>query len=349
MLRRVVVRYAYVFPFIQLLVFLPLQWQRTDARRDLTVYYRVAGQVDAGGTLYDPRPPAGPHQPAPIYYLYPPFFAAAVALLPAMGFLTFARVWLLLTLVAYWAFAACLSRIATNRVSLRGTLVAGALLFLIPGTRHALELGQADVMTWTLIGAALAWPALTGAGFMAVALIKVFTVWPLLAACLRPGRVRVVVSAAAVAVAATILAVVMLGADRFVAESLVWLREVLPTLRQGQFMRPDDTITVAGIELSAEWVPYNLSLTMLPLKIAALLGWEWSGAELPAAAQAYLTICAVGAPLATAWFARHRSASVHLALTLAAALLFAPILRPTYLPALAPLVALWWRGRNEPA
>lgn len=266
-----------------------------------------------------------------------------------MGFPQFARLWLLVLVAGFWVFAASLAKLAAGRVTLRATLIAGAVLFLFPGTIVTLNTGQADVLLWALVGWALAAGAFSGPGFALVALVKVFTVWPLAAALLRPERMRVAAGAALTVVAVTAIAMLALGPSRFVGESVVWVRDVLPTLGAGQWIEGSGVVELFGRDnLYVQLVPANLSLSSAPFRIAREFGWvSWT--EPPTVVRLWLLASSIAAPLAAAWLLRRRSAVAHYGGTLAAALLFAPIFRPSYLALLLPVVAVWWRNRSARA
>ncbi len=334
-LRWAFTRFAYVFPLI-FAVFAAVQVQRTDRERDTVVYHHVAEQAQSDGTIYDPLPPDGPHVPG-LYYIYPPPFAAAVGLLPRMEFAAFARAWLAVLLAAFWVTAAFLGRLAAGAWTLRATLVWGAILFFTPGTVVALNVGNADVLLWLSVAVAFLGSSVgAGAAFFTGALVKPFLVWPLFAALLRPGRGRVLAGVAVAAVAALLLSALVLGPGRFLGESLVWVRDVLPSLGQGQLVPREDRIKY----VLAYFLPENLSISAAPLRLVSD-----GTTPLPDWARLWLLASSIAAPLAATWLLRHRSAAVHYGGTLAAALLFAPIFRPTYLPMLLPLVAVWWRER----
>lgn len=331
------VRYARVFPFLLLLVFVPQQWARTDPDRDSVAYYLAAERVEDGRSMYEPFPPPGPHVPEVGAYLYPPFLGAAAALLPELSWPAFARAWLLLVLAAFVVFAAALSHLATGRVTADGTLVAIAALALTPGVLHALNMGQADVLVWAFVGLALAFPAWRGAGFAAGAMTKVFPFWALLAAALRQPR-RVIPGATAAIAGGTLIAVAALGPAGFLAECERWFRHVAPSLAQGQFGEHYATVSlILPFGLGAFPLPIlappNISLSFAPIGIARALGWwEYDGGTLPTALRVYLTTVAIAAPLAAASLFRARPPVAQCALILIASVAFAPVFRLTYLP-----------------
>jgi hypothetical protein len=345
-------KYAYIYPFLQLLVFVPIQWARTDQDRDTVAYYLAAERIDRGQSAYDPRPPRGPHVVEAWYYLYPPFLAAAVSLATPMPFVAFARLWLLLLIVAFWVYAACLCKLARGQVTFHGTLVAGAALGLTPGIMQALNIGQADVLIWPMIAAALGFPAVRGAGFAAAALAKVHGIWPLAAALARE-RTRVLASATAIVAIAVVIGTIALGPRGLVRSSTDWLRFVAPTLGQGQFDPGDPSLELrlpydlGSVELPI-LVPTNLSVSFAPIAIARRAGWwDYRGGELPAPLRIYLAVTALAAPIAAAWIFRRRNPAMHYALIVCAASVFAPIFRLTNVPLLLIPIAIAIGERNR--
>ncbi len=317
--------------------FATAQLRRTDLRRDTVAYHQAAQNIDAGRSMYDPLPPKGPHRWEGVYhYLYPPQFAATLSILPRTSAVGFARVWFLVLFAAYWIFAAALCRIATGQVTLYGVLGAGALTAFTPGALLSLNFGQADALVWAAVALAFAFPVAAGAAFGIAALLKLYAVWAVLAAAFRKDW-RTVRQAAVLVVCATALAALVLGPERFVAESRIWLLNVLPTVGQGQF----EGGTVSGqlirwLDLPVLY-PMNLSLPLIPVR---LLGYGTDGAELPALARAYLVLAGVATPLTVAWLGRKWPVEFHYLAVLAAALSFSPLCRPSYLVALLPAAAL---------
>jgi hypothetical protein len=346
-------RYAFIFPFLQLGVFLPLQLNRTDQDRDTSAYYLAMERVQHGASMYEYRPPPGPHVVDQWYYLYPPFFASATALLPRMSYQGFARFWVFVMLAGFWVFAACLARIVEGRITFRGTLVAGAALQFVPGVATAMNMGQADVLIWAMVGVALAYPGLRGAGFMAAALAKVHGVWPMAAAALRDPW-RTLRSAVPVALAAVGIAIFVLGPADFLKENATWFRDIAPTLGQGQLDPGDRSAELVlpgglGRVDMPIVLPPNLSLSFAPLQLARSLGW-WSPppGNLGTPLRLYLILLGVGAPVLVGWLQRRRSVTMHSSLVLSAALLFAPILKITNLPlVLLPIVVGLGERRAE--
>jgi hypothetical protein len=338
-----------VIPALHLLVLVPELWRGAEETRDVVAYLMAAERVRAGELLYQAVPP-GPHVVgggAP--YLYPPVLAAMTALVPLSG-AALVRFALLAGVLAFWVYAACLDRVASRgRNSAWGTLLWGALLTAGVAPLGALWVGQVDVLIWALFGIALAFPAARGFGFAAAAFTKPFAVWPLGLALWRERRPVVVGAVAAIALAAALSASAM-GPLRLAQASVQWLTDVYPALAQGQFgyLVADVSASPAANHLLGFLGTGNLSLAFLPLQLAHAAGWEPAGAELPAWARVYLTTAGLAAPIVTLWLTRRRSLPLRYAAVMAAAVLFAPIVRATYLGILyAPVAA--WLGENSQA
>lgn len=310
---------------VQLLVFLPRHWQREDTQRDVNYIYTAAHRVHTGQPLYRPWPEYGPHvhtTMGPPYtfdrHPYPPFLATFLAPLAELPFTTFARLWYLPLLAAFWVYAWSLARLSLHRVDAWTVLIAGQVLTLFPGTYRALSLGQIDPILWALFGVALAVPALRGFGFATSAAVKLYAGWPLLFAIRREGK-QVLLPAFAVFVVCYLVAGLTLGFDIL----FVWARTMLPVVSQGTFNADNVSISFAGLRLAREF------------------GWEYVPGPLPGAARLYLTTVGIAAPLLTGWFTRKRSANVQYAFVGCAAILFAPLCWSSYLPLLLVAVAAW--------
>lgn len=310
--------------------FVRVQWARTDADRDLAVYHWAADELRVDRSPYAVH--EGPHVPT-FAYLYPPPFAAALSLLPRSDFVTFARWWLALLVIAYWTAAALLARIAMGRWSVGGSAAIGILTGALPGVLMALNMGQVDVLFWTALAAGFVWPAALGAALFGIALVKPFAVFPLVALLIRHDRGRVLPGAVAVAGVAALVTVAVMGPIDAVAQSWVWVRDVLPSLGQGQVV---DSGTGSVVRFGLPAVPDNLSLSMIPVRALGMPAWG----------PAWLLAASIAAPVAAIWFGRRLEARAYAGVVLAATLLFAPLARPSYLVLLLPLVALWWRGRQ---
>ena len=335
-LRAVLIVLLALIPLLQIGVVATGDWLEADRPRDATAYWAAAERVRAGEPLYTGVEP-GPNVPgvgAP--YLYPPFLAAVLSFV-AVDHAAFVRAMLVLGLLCYWFYAACLGRVATGRFSAFATLLWGAALMAGFGAQGAVSAGQIEPLIWALFGAALVFPAARGFALAAAGAAKLYALWPLGLALWRDRR-RAAIGAAAAVGLACIAAVAALGARGTVTASMTWLTGVYPSLAQGQFAwgLPDGG--------APGWAAYlgngNLSLAFLPLQLAHFAGLL-DGASLPVAARAYLTLAGIAAPAAALWLLRRRSIELRLAGVMAAAVLFGPIFRSTYSPILFAVAAAW--------
>jgi hypothetical protein len=238
--------------------------------------------------------------------------------LGALPFVTFARVWLILTLVAFWLFAWGLARLS-GEGSLSRTLICGVIVGVFPGTYLAVALGQIDPILWALFAwglVGMSRPILWGLA----AIIKPFYIWPLLAA---ERQWRALIPAGIVAVALILLGGFVCGWESYI----IWVRDILPTLTQGNFKTG------------------NVSLSFAVIRLARFLGWNYLGGPLPTLAHLWLTVASVGAPLLTWRFLRRFSPQIKCAGIIVASVLFAPICWTCYLPLALPLAALGFRYR----
>ncbi len=311
---------------LQLSVVAPREFARTDIDRDVPVYWQAAKNVRANVPIYTKQVSYGPdHFPQSIY-IYPPPFAAVIAPLGSLSFKAFSKVWFCLILLAFWIFAYSLAKLfkGERKVTLRDVLVWGLVAGLFPGTYTAIGLGQVDPILWALFAIGLigiARPAL----WALAALVKAFYVWPWIADLIttfqRDG-VRVALRALAGAMLVIGILVFYGGIICGWHSYVVWGRDVLPTLSQGNFKYD------------------NVSLSFAVLRLARLVGWDYLGGPLPLLAHLWLTAASIGAPLLAWWLSRHRMLQIKHACIIAASVLFAPVCWTCYLPLLLPLVAL---------
>ena len=327
-------------------VLVPALWERAARRDDAVRYYVITTRALHGLPLYWPWPGYGPQIGTPGFpypperYPYPPFFVAFLAPIAKLPLLAYARAWYVVLYVAFVAYAACLARLATGRVTLPRVVVAAGVLAAVPGSQLALMVANVEPVLWALFGAALAFPHLRGAGFMGSAMVKLYGGWALLLAAWREGWP--VVRSAAVALGAGLAAgFLVFGPGTFLGWFLDWARYMVPVVGQGTFA------------VDPQYGGTNVSLSFGGLRAVRALGWEYHPGPLPQWARLYLTVMAVGAPLVTMWLWRRAEPVLRYALVTVAAVLFAPLCWATYLPLLlAPLaiVAGRWRrrGAGEP-
>jgi hypothetical protein len=225
-------------------------------------------------------------------------------------------------------------------------IVSQAVLFLglnlyhyCPGVVHSWNMGNADILVWALVAAALASQgARRGVTLTGAVALKVLPVWALLFAFRerRVWRGAALVALAAVGVTAAGLGPV--GAWR---ESVTWLTRVAPVLGQGEFWRADTDWSIIGHRIP-DLSPGNLSLAFLPVQLLVEPGGPLTGIV-----RLWLTMMSVGGPLAAGWLTRRHTVAEQVAVVLTVSLLLSPILRINYLPALVPCALVWWRRRRS--
>jgi len=320
LLRRSIMFVAIFHLIAQLCYGLPKMLSRTDLDRDIVVYYLVKQRIHNHEPVYAVSTEAVPHDAHNPIYIYPPVLSSLLSLLPTMSFITFARLWTILLYTAFWTYAMCLAKLAQGHAAIGTTLAVGLILGLFPGTQPALSLGQVDPILWALFGLALAFPKLRGTGTMAIALVKLWGVWPLVTA-LREGR-RVWSGAAIMLVAAMGIGIIGVGPKEFLSSFWYWFTKVLPILSQGS------------------WDSDNWSLSFGLLRAVEITGlWHYEGGVLPGWARLWLLISGIAVPIFTAIFLRHRNKVVQLSAVGCAAILCAPICWTSYLPLLLTFIA----------
>lgn len=328
--QRLLVVVALLHLLLQLTVWLPNHWQRTDRNRDVPVYHLAALASAEGKPLYYPHPEVGPRVPywegytAKHWYLYPPHFAASlVPLATTFEYQEFARLWHLPLLLAFWIYATCLSYLATGGTSFKNILIAGLLLALTPGSMRAMSLGNIDTIMYALFGLALVTKK-PGIPLALSTVIKPYTVYFLALSSWRNGR-RTWLPALATISAIFVFGVVTCGFDAYVE----WFRYTMPVLSQGSFFLP------------------NISLSFLLLRLACWLGWECPLGPLPFWIQTLFTFISIAAPTAAIWFTRKLQPKLQFALVTVIAVLFSPYCLITYLPLILAPLAISWRLVNS--
>lgn len=332
---------------VAMVVFMAFEWNGIPGQaRDTLAYHRAGEVAAAGGNIYEPLPPPGPHEfTGEWFYLYPPPLAALLGFLPEVDYRTFDRMWLVLNFLAFWVLAAALGRIAGGAWSSGHTGIWGLALFFFPGTLMAIHFGNIELVALALVALGLAIPITSGTTLGLAAAFKVTPVWPLLTVLI--SRPRKVIPGLAVAVAlaggACLAAFGVAGTGALVAQ---WLRDVLPTVGQGQFWGESLARLKAGPLHPLHYLA-NLSIPFAPVQLAVMYGWDYSGGPLPGPVRAYLTATGIAAPLLVAWLTRRRPVPLQAAATLTAAVLAAPIVRPYALPVLLLLLATLLQQRRE--
>lgn len=318
----------------------PRLWQVAANRPDGLNYHHTVQRAARGDALYRPWPDYGPHYATAGYpypldrHPYPPFLTAALMPLAGSGPLEFGRAWYVVLFAAFWAYAVCLARLATGRVTPVAVLVAGCVLGVTPGAWLALLLANVEPVLWALFGAALAFPTLRGFGFTASAMVKLYCAWPLLLA-LRLEGWRVVRSALVALGAGVLAGCLALGFAGFFDSLRDWATYLLPVVGQGTF------------HVNTRFGGINLSVPLAGLRLARHLGWEYVPGPLPGWARLYLSVLGIAAPLLAVWWTRRLDRDLRYALVTVAAVAFAPIFWTTYLPLLLVPLAIWIRKTNE--
>ena len=297
---------------------------RTDQQRDIVLYFRAAQSVNAGRALYTPRPHYGPDS-KPFEYLYPPPFAAAIAPLGRLPWLSFAKVWTLGLVASFVGFALCLSWLSERFGvwSFTGWL---AIVCVFPGATRALSLGQIDPLLWFLSALGVWTIALranqpragSGAVLGAASLIKIYAAWPLFSVGKSEGRAQIWGGALVVGALGLLLGALVCGPDSYAQ----WAHAVLPIAGQGTF-NPD-----------------NYSFSMGVLRAAQLLGWHYAGGPLAGLPKLWLSGASVAGPLATLLLTKRLELRWRVALITVAAAWCAPLCWSTYLPLILVLLAL---------
>lgn len=331
--------FTHVVPFASF-VFVALEWGGIpgQAARDSLAYQQAAARARAHESIYAAELEAGPHEFHGEWpYLYPPPLAALLSFLPTSSYRTFDRLWLLVTLVGFWLFAATLARLHRGRWNLASTLRWGAALFVVPGALLAIHFANVEPVIWALVGMGIAVPAVGGGLLAGAAAIKVTPMWALVPLLVR--RPRKILPSALLAVAILTLAcVVRFGVTGTWHLSREWAMEVAPGVGQGQFW--GGSLAALREHVGPLEVLGNLSLSFLPVQLAALAGWDYGGGPLPTPVRTWLLLAGVLVPLAVIWLTRHRSPRMQAALTLVAASFAAPIARPYVVPFLLIPIAL---------
>jgi len=328
-------RLLLLIPAIQLYV--TLASVRAPEDSDYNILYVHAEMARSNETLYWAWPEYGPHFgtsglrfPADRVF-YPPFLTPGLSLVTRWGIDAFANLWFVLLWAAYWVYAGALAKLAHGRVRIGPTVAWGVALFLLTGrsAQSAVNLGNVDPILWAIFGLALAYPAARGIGFMSMALVKLYGVWPLVFAAAR-REWRTVRAAGATLLGACLLVALILGPTTFVRESLAWFQYMLPVGGQGTFN------------------DYNISISFFGLRVARWLGWwDYTAGPLPGSARTYLTLMGIAAPVITGWLLRRSDRRLQYALIVCAAVFFGPLAWNFYSALLLAPIAIWFGMRSE--
>lgn len=301
---------------------LPIHLQFQDDNRDLFVYHKAAQAAVRGEKIYKAVPHYGPDS-VPNTFLYPPAFAVFMMPLGRLSLPDFARLWYCVLIVSFWVYAATLSYLALGRITVRSLLLAGLFSAVFPGTMLGMSLGNAQPVVNALWGLAMALgPRGRGAALAAAALIKIHPLLSLLIAWKYERDSRW--SSLFILVGGTLLGLIVFGVNTH----REWWQFAQPLVSQASF------------------IPWNVSLSFLPLRLWQSLGF-YEGGPLPAMIRLYLMIIAVLAPLVAFWFTRRLEPRLQMTLVGCAAVLFAPLCWVFYLPMLMVPCALLIRKRED--
>jgi hypothetical protein len=322
---RIVLVLAILHAVVQVGCFLPLQmsklWSIPGNGHDMDIYYKAAVRLKQGADIYQPWDNYGPHLVPNRFFYSPPFFLLTRPLVE-LDYTGFGRVWLVLMMGAFWVYAACLAKLAMGRWNWKGTLVFCMLTNMSFGGNYALNLGQFEPVMWMLLGLALT--TKNRAGWLVWAtLVKVHPVWSL-ALALYEGKARAWKQMLLFALPVLLASLWLVGAHNWA----MWWPSTGPVAAQGTFF--------AG----------NCSFSFFGLRVANYLGWLQATAPLPLWAKAYLSLCAVGAPLGMAFAARKASFELRLALVASVTILFSPLCWSCYYPILLLPAAVWLGERH---
>jgi hypothetical protein len=304
----------------QLLIWAPDNWMRQDSYRDFTVYYRAAMRLKNGLPLYQLWPNYTPGD-YPSRFFYPPPFLLLARPLVELNYLWFGRVWTSGLILAFWVYAVSLAKLATGKADWRSVLIAGLCIELCPRGFAAMGYGNFEPVVWACYGVALS-TGVRAAPLAFAAMMKLHPVWVLAMVIQREGS-------KALLTALTILAFGF-GAGIWVCgwdNSLQWWPATSPVVSQGTFL------------------PDNVSLSFLLIRVFHALGVIHTNAPLPTWAKAYLSLMTLGAPLAMMYGTRKLPDELRYALVASVTILSAPLCWSIYLPLLLAPAAIYWRHR----
>jgi hypothetical protein len=230
-----------------------------DDRLDFLVYGRAADRAAHGQSPYE----ACVHERTrpPHCFFYPPPFAAAIALFGRASPNAFQAGAYLVLLLAFWAYAAGLVRLAWPPVEASRILIVGVLLFLAPGVNVTMSFGNLDLVVWALV----AWGLTAERALPLLVIAAAFKIWPAIVLVnllvTRPARLR----PAALTAVAILAGTVAVGGTGWFSD---WFRWAVPGLAAG-------TLDANNISLVAVLARHGIELpgpvvAALPI-VAALL------------------------------------------------------------------------------
>jgi hypothetical protein len=300
-----------------------------------------AERIRTGDRLYWPMPWYGPHVMATRmdgFVTFPidrsphlPFPAAIVALTPVRSIDTFAATWIVVLVLAVWSFSSVVAVLAHGRWTVSRFLWWNGLVFLVPYSHYAFQIGNIDPVLWLLFALAIALPARVGSGALVLsAAVKPFAAWPLAFFLIRTRETWLAAILAAVAVVTVCVAAI--GPLELVRHARDWLAYVPAAMGQGTFHHQ------------------NFSLSFGVLRVAYALGW-WDyqpGPIVDTWARMWLASAQLAAPVAAGLLTLRWDRRFHLSAVILAALLFNPLCWAYYLTVALVPFAVWW-GRRDTA
>jgi len=248
----------------QLAVWYPRYALQTAAEADgldFPIYQRAAARVGSHRSPYEPC--LNRHDQPPFCLLYPPPFTALLVVGAHVSFASFAAGIYAVLLIAFWAYAAGLVRLARGRVTFAEVGLAALALLVTPGLNLTMAFGNLDLVVWALV----VWGLVAERWLPLLVIAAACKLWPavplavLVAA--RPRRwPRVALTAAAV-LAFTIAVV----GTRSFAE---WRQTALPVLEAGTVVWSNIS-AVAILERHGVRLP-RLVVAVLPAAAAVVTG-----------------------------------------------------------------------------
>jgi len=321
LLSRTVLCASFLQIVLQVTWWLPHQWNRIDADRDVFVYYNAANDALHGNPLYNFAQIQDAFNRTPSY-LYLPQFAAITSPLGYLRYIDFSRMFYIAELAAFWVFSYTLACLARDRPTFRDVATWGLILGITPKVYFVMGIANVDPMLWAFLGMALISTG-RGAWLCVLAQIKVFYAVPLLLSILREGK-QIAVPAAIAAIVGFSIGVSVCGVHSYVD----W-QYAAKSATQGRFLTA------------------NVSISFAVLRIARDLGWHRADGPLPMLAKIYLDLAGIVGTSATAYLARKLENRSYYVVCTLGALLFGPFCWDFYLVIAIILLALWVRGVAE--
>lgn len=232
-----------------------------DDHLDFLVYAHAAARAAHGQSPYEACVHERTHPPH--CFFYPPPFAAVLALAGHLSPAAFQAATYLLLLLAFWAYAAGLARLAWEPLRADTVLIVGVLLFLTPGVNVTISFGNLDLAVWALV----AWSLTVERALPLLVLAAAFKAWPAIPLAIllvtKPARLR----PAALTAVAILAGTTAVGGVRWFSD---WLRLAVPGLAAGT-LDPNNISLPAvlgrrGVDLPA---PVATALPILVAVVAA--------------------------------------------------------------------------------